>query len=134
MVLGKYWTVLPCSKNLGGNTFDNVTNSTWLEGGTKYWYVPSNTLGGSGVTSFSNVNRENVVSYFTAANNQWAPAFGMPWSADSYYTWYWTSSEFSAANGFYVYWRHDGYFILDGNTAKSFSDTLNRGVRPVIAF
>jgi hypothetical protein len=129
--IGQYYLV---AKNLGGNTFDNVTNSTWVEDGTKQWYVPSNTLGGSGVTSFSNVNRENVVSYFTAANNQWAPAFGMPWSAGSYDTWYWTSSEVSAANGFLVGWNDNGNFRLDGLNAKSSSGTGNRGVRPVIAF
>ena len=129
--IGQYYLV---AKNLGGNTFDNVTNSTWVEEGTKYWYVPSNTLGGSGVTSFSNVNREKVVSYFTAANNQWAPSFGMPWSSGQYDTWYWTSSEFSAANGFYVCWNYAGNFYLYGGHAKSYSGTSTRGVRPVIAF
>ena len=116
--IGQYYLV---AKNLGGN-IDTGTNNTWSEGGSKYWYI-----------SGSQANKTTLEGYFSAGSNTWAPSFGMPW-ASNYCTWYWTSSEFSAANGFYVGWHLNGNFYLCGDTAKSILATNNRGVRPVIAF
>ena len=121
--IGQYYLV---AKNLGVN-IDNPNNSTWTEGSShNYWYV-------SGV---SQANKTTLEGYFSAGSNTWAPSFGMPWASDSYETWYWTSSEFSAANGFLVSWDVDfgGVFYLFGDYAKSASHANNRGVRPVIAF
>ncbi|MBE6262418.1 MAG: hypothetical protein E7104_00380 [Prevotella sp.] len=117
--IGQYYLV---AKNLGGN-IDTGTNNTWSEGGSKYWYI-----------SGSQANKTTLEGYFSAGSNTWAPSFGMPWASNSYETWYWTSSEFSAANGFVVSWDRNGNFNLNGNLAKSLSGTGNRGVRPVIAF
>lgn len=117
--IGQYYLV---AKNLGGN-IDNPT-STWQEGGSKYWYV-------SGV---SQANKNALEGIFAKGSSSWAPSFGMPWSSNQYSTWYWTSSEFSASNGFPVGWDNNGGFYLNGNAAKSNADTGNRGVRPVIAF
>ena len=117
--IGQYYLV---AKNLGGN-IDNPS-STWQEGGSKYWYV-------SGV---SQANKNALEAIFTKGSSSWAPSFGMPWSSNQYSTWYWTSSEFSAANGFYVSWYYGGSFSLDGSSAKSYTYTGNRGVRPVLAF
>ena len=118
--IGQYYLV---AKNLGGN-IDNPS-STWTEGSShNYWYV-------SGV---SQANKTTLEGYFSAGSNTWAPSFGMPWSSNQYSTWYWTSSEFSASNGFLVGWGYNGYFDLNGNYAKSYTSTNNRGVRPVLAF
>ena len=117
--IGQYYLV---AKNLGGN-IDTGTNNTWSEGGSKYWYI-----------SGSQANKTTLEGYFSAGSNTWAPSFGMPWASNSYDTWYWTSSEFSAANGFVVDWNRNGNFNLHGDLAKSYSSPNNRGVRPVIAF
>ena len=117
--IGQYYLV---ARNLGGN-IDNPS-STWQEGGFKYWYV-------SGI---SQANKNALEAIFAKGSSSWAPSFGMPWSSNQYSTWYWTSSEFSASNGFDVYWGHDGNFYLGGDGAKSYTNTHNRGVRPVLAF
>jgi len=117
--IGQYYLV---AKNLGGN-IDNPS-STWQEGGSKYWYV-------SGV---SQANKNALEAKFAKGSSSWAPYTTMPWMANKYDTWYWTSSEFSASDGFDVYWSYVGNFNLNGNYAKSGADTNNRGVRPVIAF
>ena len=118
--IGQYYLV---AKNLGGN-IDNPS-STWTEGSShNYWYV----------SGASQANKNALEAIFTKGSSSWAPSFAMPWLASTYGTWYWTSSEFSAANGFLVSWSDDGNFYLLVNHAKSYSDTNNRGVRPVIAF
>ena len=118
--IGQYYLV---AKNLGGN-IDNPS-STWTEGSShNYWYV----------SGASQANKNALEAIFTKGSSSWAPSFGMPWSSNQYSTWYWTSSEFSASNGFYVGWSNDGYFSLGGGNAKSYTDTSNRGVRPVLAF
>ena len=117
--IGQYYLV---AKNLGGN-IDNPS-STWQEGGSKYWYV-------SGV---SQANKNALEAIFSKGSSSWAPSFGMPWSSGQYDTWYWTSSEFSASNGFLVNWYNNGDFHLVGGHAKSFTNTDTRGVRPVLAF
>ena len=117
--IGQYYLV---AKNLGGN-IDTGTNNTWSEDGSKYWYI-----------SGSQANKTTLEGYFSAGSNTWAPSFGMPWASNSYDTWYWTSSEFSAANGFVVDWNRNGNFNLHGDLAKSYSSPNNRGVRAVIAF
>ena len=117
--IGQYYLV---AKNLGGN-IDNPS-STWQEGGSKYWYV-------SGV---SQANKNALEAKFAKGSSSWAPYTTMPWMANKYSTWYWTSSEFSAGNGFNVHWVGNGSFLLDGNSAKSYTSTNNRGVRSVLAF
>ena len=117
--IGQYYLV---AKNLGGN-IDNPS-STWQEGGSKYWYV-------SGV---SQANKNALEAKFAKGSSSWAPYTTMPWMANKYSTWYWTSSEFSASNGFDVYWNYSGNFLLYGYDAKSYTNTNNRGVRPVLAF
>ena len=117
--IGQYYLV---AKNLGGN-IDNPT-STWHEGGSKYWSV----------SGASQANKNALEAIFAKGSSSWAPAFGIPWSSGQYSTWYWTSSEFSASNGFNVTWLNNGNFILGGSSAKSLTDTGNRGVRPVLAF
>ena len=135
--IGQYYLV---AKNLGGTTFDNVINETiadggsWQEFGALVFDILPETLGGSGETSFSNLNRKSVEGYFTKANNQWAPAFGIPWSSGQHSTSYWTSSEFSDENGFFLCWARSGRFGLNGSFAKSVANNSFRGVRPVIAF
>jgi hypothetical protein len=117
--IGQYYLVV---KNLGGN-IDNPS-STWQEGGSKYWYV----------SGAAQANKNALEAIFAKGGSSWAPSFGMPWSSGQYSTWYWTSSEFSASNGFDVNWDYNGYFYLGGNFAKSYTSTNSRGVRPVIAF
>lgn len=119
--IGQYYLV---AKNLGGN-IDNPNNSTWTEGSShNYWYV-------SGV---SQANKNALEGIFSKGSSSWAPYTTMPWMANKYLTWYWTSSEFSASNGFSVHWDISGNFDLSGDIAKSLTYTSNRGVRPVIAF
>ena len=119
--IGQYYLV---AKNLGGN-IDNPNNSTWTEGSShKYWYV----------SGASQANKNALEAIFSKGSSSWAPSFGMPWSSGQYDTWYWTSSEISASNGFDVCWDLSGYFLLGGHFAKSHTDTYNRGVRPVLAF
>ena len=117
--IGQYYLV---ARNLGGN-IDNP-NSTWNEGGSKYWFV----IG----VSQANINALEAI--FAKGSSSWAPSFGMPWSSGQDETWYWTSSEFSASNGFLVHWNSDGPFVLDGHHPKSYTYTYYRGVRPVLAF
>ena len=117
--IGQYYLV---AKNLGGN-IDNPS-STWQEGGSKYWYV-------SGV---SQANKNALEAKFAKGSSSWAPYTTMPWMANKYSTWYWTSSEFSASNGFDVDWDDNGDFSLRGDGAKSYASTNNRGVRSVLAF
>jgi hypothetical protein len=119
--IGQFYLV---AKNLGGN-IDNPNNSTWTEESShNYWYV-------SGV---SQANKNALEAKFAKGSSSWAPYTTMPWMANKYSTWYWTSSEFSASNGFRVHWVHNGHFYLYGYNAKSYTDTNNRGVRAVIAF
>ncbi len=118
--VGQYYLV---AKNLGGN-IDNPNNSTWQEASSKLWYV----------SSVSQANKNALEAKFAKGSSSWAPYTTMPWMANKYSTWYWTSSEFSASNGFDVDWSGDGVFYLNGNNAKSYASTNNRGVRPVIAF
>jgi hypothetical protein len=118
--IGQYYLV---AKNLGGN-LDNGTESTWGTNNVDNWWI-------SGI---SEVNKNNVVAYFTAASNNWATSFEIPWEADNFSTWYWCSSETSAGNAFYILWSGDGGFGLNGRHAKSETHGDNRGVRPVIAF
>ncbi len=122
--IGQYWEI---AKNLGGNVSEN---SEFSEAGTKYWYIPS----------VSEANKTAVEGYFSRAasvhsnTDTGEKPWLMAYLASKYSCWYWTSSEFSAANGFYVLWGNGGIFFLGGDSAKSYSDTYNRGVRPVIAF
>ena len=119
--IGQYYLV---AKNLGGN-IDNPNNSTWTEAFShNYWYV----------SDVSQANKNALEAIFAKGSSSWAPSFGMPWSSNQYSTWYWTSSEFSASNGFLVTWDRSGSFGLNGDDAKSYTNTANRGVRPVIAF
>ncbi len=118
--IGQYYLV---AKNLGSN-IDNPS-STWTEGSShNNWYV----------SGASQANKNALEAIFAKGSSSWAPSFGMPWSSNQYSTWYWTSSEFSASNGFNVYWNNNGSFHLDGHSAKSYPYTNNRGVRPVLAF
>ena len=119
--IGQYYLV---AKNLGGN-IDNPKNSTWTEGSShNYWYV----------SGASQANKNALEAIFSKGSSSWAPSFGMPWSSNQYSTWYWTSSEFSASNGFYVSWNDNGNFDLSGGGAESRTNADNRGVRPVLAF
>ena len=116
--IGQHYLI---ARNLGGN-IDNPKNSTWQEGGSKYWYV----------SGAAQANKNALEAIFSKGSSSWAPSFGM--SSNQYSTWYWTSSEFSASNGFLVSWSDDGNFYLGGHHAKSYTDTNTRGVRAVIAF
>ena len=122
--IGQYWEI---AKNLGGNVSEN---SEFSEEGTKYWYIPN----------VSEANKTAVEGYFSRAasvhsnTDTGEKPWLMAYLASKYSCWYWTSSEFSAAIGFNVLWNGNGYFNLDGDAAKSYSNTDNRGVRPVIAF
>ena len=130
--IGQYWEI---AKNLG--TGYSESSTILPEGGAnpvenpRYWYIS----GGS------EANKNAIVERFSAAKSVYTQtdntelSYAMPWLASTYETWYWTSSEFSAANGFGVDWDSSGgNFNLSGSSAKSYSDTSNRGVRPVIAF
>ena len=120
--IGQYYLV---AKNLGGN-IDTGTNNTWNVGGGTYWYI-----------SGSQANKNTLEDYFNAGSNTWAPAFGIPWSLNSYSSWYWTSSEFSELKSLLVKWNaSEGVFEINANVTKDYylGDTYNRGVRPVIAF
>lgn len=126
--IGQYYLV---AKNLGGNMSDE-TDASWKTGGNTYWYVEGK--------SFDNA--AGVSKYITAAADAMTAASVAAYTpniikseTDGWHTtWYWTSSEFSAGNGFHVVWYGNGHFYLNGDADKSFVSANNRGVRPVLAF
>ena len=128
--IGQYWEL---AKNLGKNVSEN---SEFTEG-DNYWHIL--------IESVSD-NRISVEGYFCAVKSVYTQtdnteqSYAMPWIKNSFESWYWTSSELSATNGFVVSWPSNdtyGYFNLFGKFSKSYAsdlDSNNRGVRPMIAF
>ena len=125
--IGQYYLV---AKNLGGSSMNGETDASWQTGGSTYWYIGSTSI----------ANAAGVSTHITAAAEAMTKAGVTAYTPreitcnSSYTTWYWTSSEFSAGHGFYVYWGADGNFHLYGDSDKSYVNDSNRGVRPVLAF
>jgi len=126
---GQYYLV---ALNLGGNITSDMTwnhsdaNKDADDGDAQAQW---NWLSG---VSEANLNQLNTL--FNAGASDYATVVPMVWKANTYDTWYWTSTEFSAGRAFSVAWGYSGSFGLDSGDAKSYSDTNNRGVRPVLAF
>ncbi len=126
---GQYYLV---ALNLGGNITADMTwnhsdaNKDADDGDAQAQW---NWLSG---VSEANLNQLNTL--FNAGASDYATVVPMVWKANTYDTWYWTSTEFSAGRAFDVVWRNNGNFHLDSDGAKSYSGTNSRGVRPVLAF
>ena len=125
--IGQYYLV---AKNLGGSSMNGETDASWQTGGSTYWYIGSTSI----------ANAAGVSTHITAAAEAMTKAGVTAYTPreitcnSSYTTWYWTSSEFSAGRGFYVYWHANGNFSLNGDNVKSYVNDGYRGVRPVLAF
>lgn len=125
--IGQYYLV---ARNLGGNVDTDQSTSSWgVKGST-----------GSGFWAWWNKASDNVKAinkYFSAVTKTGtgiAVSNTISWSS-SVSTMYWTSSEYTAENGFFVNWYYDGFFGLNGNFGKTaVNNGTFRGVRPVIAF
>lgn len=126
---GQYYLV---ALNLGGNItsdmtwhHDNVNLDTDDNNAQAQWNY---------ITGVSEANLNQLNTLFNAGASDYATVVPMVWKANTYDTWYWTSTEFSAGRAFYVVWNGNGDFVLYSGVAKSSSGTSNRGVRPVLAF
>lgn len=126
---GQYYLV---ALNLGGNITSDMTwnhSDANTDADDNNAQAQWNWLSG---VSEANLNQLNTL--FNAGASDYATVVPMVWKANTYDTWYWTSTEFSAGRAFYVYWGNDGSFGLNSVNARSYSGTGNRGVRPVLAF
>ncbi len=101
------------------------TDNSWSVSGIK-WYLPES----------AGTNAATISNYFSAAESEWAPTYGLPWASGSYDTWYFSSTEYSTTIAYSLHWGYKGtYLSLDGTFAKTnATDNSNRGVRPFIAF
>lgn len=126
---GQYYLVV---LNLGGNI---TSDMTWNHSDANPDADDNNAQAQwnwlSGVSE-ANLNKLNEL--FNAGKSDYATVVPMVWLANTYETWYWTSTEFSAGRAFRVRWSVDDIFRLGSEYAKSGSGTGNRGVRPVLAF
>ena len=126
---GQYYLV---ALNLGGNI---TSDMTWHHDNANLDADDNNAQAQwNYITGVSEANLNQLNTLFNAGASDYATVVPMVWKANTYETWYWTSTEFSAGRAFSVYWNFDGNFNLNSGNAKSNSDTNNRGVRPVLAF
>lgn len=126
---GQYYLV---AQNLGGNI---NSSSTWHHDNASTDADDNNAqTQWNCITGVSEANLNQLNTLFNAATNDYATVVPMVWKANTYHTWYWTSTEFSAGRAFSVLWTYAGNFVLNSDGTKSVSDTHNRGVRPVLAF
>ena len=126
---GQYYLV---ALNLGGNI---TADMTWHHDNANLDDKDNNAQAQwNYITGVSEANLNQLNTLFSAGTSSYATAVPMVWKANTYDTWYWTSTEFSAGRAFDVYWNGVGNFDLGSDNAKSYSNTNNRGVRPVLAF
>jgi len=126
---GQYYLV---ALNLGGNI---TSDMTWHHDNANLDDKDNNAQAQwNYITGVSEANLNKLNELFNAGKSDYATVVPMVWLANTYDTWYWTSTEFSAGRAFGVHWDLDGSFYLNSAAAKSDSNTDNRGVRPVLAF
>lgn len=126
---GQYYLV---ALNLGGNI---TSDMTWHHDNANLDADDNNAQAQwNYITGVSEANLNQLNTLFNAGASDYATVVPMVWKANTYDTWYWTSTEFSAGRAFNVRWDGDGNFALNSGDAKSGSFTINRGVRPVLAF
>ncbi|MDD5821389.1 MAG: hypothetical protein PUD23_04960 [Prevotella sp.] len=126
---GQYYLV---ALNLGGNI---TSDMTWHHDNANLDDKDNNAQAQwNYIVGVSEANLTKLNELFSAGTSSYATAVTMVWKANTYDTWYWTSTEFSAGRAFNVHWYGDGGFGLHSGVAKSLSATHNRGVRPVLAF
>ncbi|HCJ47389.1 MAG TPA: hypothetical protein DHV83_07550 [Prevotella sp.] len=126
---GQYYLV---ALNLGGNI---TSDMTWHHDNANLDADDNNAQAQwNYITGVSEANLNQLNTLFNAGASDYATVVPMVWKANTYHTWYWTSTEFSAGRAFTVYWDIYGNFNLHSDAAKSNSGTDNRGVRPVLAF
>lgn len=126
---GQYYLV---ALNLGGNI---TSDMTWHHDNANLDDKDNNAQAQwNYIVGVSEANLNKLNELFSAGTSSYATAVTMDWKANTYGTWYWTSTEFSAGRAFFVGWYGDGHFNLDSGYAKSNSRTDTRGVRPVLAF
>lgn len=126
---GQYYLV---ALNLGGNI---TSDMTWHHDNANLDDKDNNAQAQwNYIVGVSEANLTKLNELFSAGSSSDATVVPMVWKANTYDTWYWTSTEFSAGRAFSVGWNGGGDFNLDSGAAKSYSSTNNRGVRPVLAF
>ncbi len=126
---GQYYLV---ALNLGGNI---TSDMTWNHGNANLDADDNNAQAQwNYITGVSEANLNQLNTLFNAGASDYATAVPMVWKANTYDTWYWTSTEFSAGRAFQAAWSRLGSFGVSSDVAKSNSLTNNRGVRPVLAF
>ena len=126
---GQYYLV---ALNLGGNI---TSDMTWNHSDANTDADDNNAQAQwNWIDGVSEANLTKLNELFNAGKSDYTTVVPMVWKANTYDTWYWTSTEFSAGRAFYVYWGGNGHFDLPSGNAKSSSGTNNRGVRPVLAF
>ncbi|WP_262288371.1 fimbrial protein [Hallella absiana] len=126
---GQYYLV---ALNLGGNI---TSDMTWHHDNANLDTDDNNAQAQwNYITGVSEANLNQLNTLFNAGASDYATVVPMVWKANTYDTWYWTSTEFSAGRAFNVGWSNDGNFYLHSGDAKSDSSPNNRGVRPVLAF
>ena len=126
---GQYYLV---ALNLGGNI---TSDMTWHHDNANLDDKDNNAQAQwNYIVGVSEANLTKLNELFSAGTSSYATAVTMDWKANTYDTWYWTSTEFSAGRAFVVSWGSDGSFSLISDNAKSYSGPNNRGVRPVLAF
>ena len=126
---GQYYLV---ALNLGGNI---TADMTWHHDNANLDDKDNNAQSQwNYIVGVSEANLNQLNTLFSAGTSSYATAVTMDWKASTYDTWYWTSTEFSAGRAFHVGWGYGGAFNLNSDSAKSYSSTNNRGVRPVLAF
>ena len=126
---GQYYLV---ALNLGGNI---TSDMTWNHSDANTDADDNNAQAQwNWLSGVSEANLTKLNTLFSAGTSSYATAVTMDWKKDTYSTWYWTSTEFSAGRAFAVSWSNNGTFHLHSGLAKSSSNPNNRGVRPVLAF
>lgn len=126
---GQYYLV---ALNLGGN---NTSDMTWNHDNANLDDKDNNAQAQwNYIVGVSEANLNQLNTLFNAGASDYATVVPMVWQKDTYGTWYWTSTEFSAGRAFSVSWDDNGLFYLNSGNAKSNSHANNRGVRPVLAF
>jgi len=126
---GQYYLV---ALNLGGNI---TSDMTWYHSDANTDADDNNAQAQwNYISGVSEANLKQLNTLFNAGASDYATVVPMVWQKDTYGTWYWTSTEFSAGRAFIVNWCNNGNFGLNSDGAKSGSGANNRGVRPVLAF
>ena len=126
---GQYYLV---ALNLGGNI---TSDMTWNHSDANTDADDNNAQAQwNWIDGVSEANLTKLNELFNAGKSDYTTVVPMVWKANTYDTWYWTSTEFSAGRAFFVHWSNRGNFDLHSDAAKSGSNTSNRGVRPVLAF